>query len=351
MIKFKYLIEEITKDIPSSISVNGKSRPTLNSNGNLIANTEEAIVNFWKWFGDSKVVDSKGRPLVLYHGTRSTFDTFKPSKSVGNQGEKDQIEGMYFTDNIDGAKFFSANDNDPRYLKAVYLSMQNPYISEGIQELKDSLHITLLADVSNIVKKLGYDGLMITRGFYAMGGPHKKFITFLPNQIKSIKNNDTYNPSSNKITEDLNSVDYSSWKRKNVTLRGMKSIGVANEVYGSFGKGLYTVPLSNKAMARTYGTVYFVVNAIPKKPKIVDSLNSAELVRQNLINSFCKKNNVDYNPSYFESNTNMETEMGLLGFDGLIIKGREMVNYNPPKDVRYFKTEDELENYYTNTVQ
>ncbi len=139
--------------------------------------------------------------------------------------------------------------------------------------------------------------------------------------------------------------EYSKWKRNNVTLRGVKELGKPNEVYGSFGNGLYTVPLSNKAMARQYGDVYFVVNAIPKTPKIVDSLNNAELLRQELINDFCKKNGVDYSVKYFNDNTTMENEMLNIGYDGLIIKGREMVNYLP-KDVKYFKTENELQRYY-----
>lgn len=98
---------------------------------------------------------------------------------------------------------------------------------------------------------------------------------------------------------EFNQSDYLKWKKKNVTYRGMKKLGTDNEVYGSFGKGLYTAPLSNKAMAKTYGDLYFVVNAIPKKPKIVNSLNDAEIVRQGLVANFCKKKNVDYNPSFF----------------------------------------------------
>ena len=139
--------------------------------------------------------------------------------------------------------------------------------------------------------------------------------------------------------------DYSKWKRKYVTLRCIKQFGVDNNVYGSFGKGLYTVPLSNKAMAKQYGDVYFVVNAIPKNPKIVDSLNSAELFRKKLIKDFCKKHNKDYDTSFFEANTTIEDEMEDLGFDGLVIKGREMVNYNP-RDIKYFKTDYELQRYY-----
>lgn len=147
--------------------------------------------------------------------------------------------------------------------------------------------------------------------------------------------------------EKINGVveEYSKWRRKNVTLRGIKELGKSNDVYGSFGNGLYTVPLSNKSMAKQYGELYFVVNAIPKRPKIVDSLNNAELLRQNLVNDFCKKNGVDYSVKYFNDNTTMEKEMLNIGYDGLIIKGREMVNY-APEDIKYFKTENELQRYY-----
>jgi hypothetical protein len=173
----------------------------------------------------------------------------------------------------------------------------------------------------------------------------------------SINNNKKKNKKKNKmnlrkyiksaIREHLSEgiEDYIKWKRKNVTLRGIKELGKPNEVYGSFGKGLYTVPLSNKAMAKQYGDVYFVVNAIPKNPKITQTLNDAEILRQRLIDNFCKENNTDYSLKYFEENTSMEIEMMNLGYDGLIIKGREMVNYQP-ENIKYFKTEQQLQNYY-----
>ncbi len=145
------------------------------------------------------------------------------------------------------------------------------------------------------------------------------------------------------LNEDVE--EYSKWKRKNVTLRGIKEMGKPNDVYGSFGKGLYTAPLSNKSMAKEYGDVYFVVNGRPKNPKIVDSLNNAEILRQKLINDFCKKYNKDYSLRFFEENTTMEDEMLILGYDGLIIKGREMVNYSPD-NIKYFKTENQLRHYY-----
>jgi hypothetical protein len=175
------------KSIEPSIIVNGISRPTLNSNGKVIHPTMDGIKNFWEWFGDSKVVDIEGRPLVVYHGSSTSFDVFKPSKTVGNQGETDQIEGMYFTDNRDGASFFSLIDH-PKYLKECYLRLIDPYMSEGINELKQSLKLSMLGKVAKKVKKNGNDGLIITKGFYAKGGPHKKFIVFKPDQVKSLEN-------------------------------------------------------------------------------------------------------------------------------------------------------------------
>ncbi len=154
---------------------------------------------------------------------------------------------------------------------------------------------------------------------------------------------DKINNINQSLNEDRN--DYLSWKRKNVTLRGIKELGTDNNVYGSFGKGLYTVPLGNKSMAKSYGNLYFVVNAIPKNPKVVQSLNDAEIWRQKLIGDFCRKHGKSYDSRFFDANTTMEDEMLALGYDGLIIKGREMVNYKP-ENIKYFENERQLENYF-----
>lgn len=37
---------------------------------------------FKSWFGESKVVDSAGKPLVVYHGSRSSFDSFKTKDTM-----------------------------------------------------------------------------------------------------------------------------------------------------------------------------------------------------------------------------------------------------------------------------
>jgi ADP-Ribosyltransferase in polyvalent proteins/ParB-like nuclease domain len=52
---------------------------------------------FWQWFGASKIVNKKGQPVRVYHGTRTPiFDVFDAAKSTegGYYGK-----GLYFTDN------------------------------------------------------------------------------------------------------------------------------------------------------------------------------------------------------------------------------------------------------------
>lgn len=56
--------------------------------------------NFKHWFGDSKVVDENGEPLVVYHGTTHTFDNFEPDR--GTIGNAVGI-GYYFTSSADDA--------------------------------------------------------------------------------------------------------------------------------------------------------------------------------------------------------------------------------------------------------
>lgn len=157
----------------------------------------------------------------------------------------------------------------------------------------------------------------------------------------------TKNFINNKLIKGLceSNRDFLKWKRKNVTLRGIKELGSDNNVYGSFGKGLYTAFLGNRTMAKEYGTVYYVVNAIPKHPKVVNTLNDAEIFRYKLINNFCQSKGQKYSLSFLEKNSSIEEEMLKLGYDGLVIKGREMVNYTP-ENVKYFQTEYELEQYY-----
>jgi hypothetical protein len=103
-----------------------------------------------------------------------------------------------------------------------------------------------------------------------------------------------------------------------------------NDMALSYGKGLYTAALSYKPLAKQYGTVYAVVGGVPKKPKQFQNLNSSQIFRQH----------------YGDDAEVMKKALIEEGYDGLEIKGREMVNYNPPKDLKFFKTEKQLKDYF-----
>lgn len=63
---------------------------------------------FKAWFGDSKIVNSKGNPLRLYHGTLGNFDTFEPGTI-----ESDMGAGIYFTDTPEDANWNYSTINGP----------------------------------------------------------------------------------------------------------------------------------------------------------------------------------------------------------------------------------------------
>lgn len=64
---------------------------TYNQEGQI--NRDE---NFKKWFGDSKVVDENGEPLVVYHGTTHVFNEFDRKKLGNTEGHYGKV--FYFTD-------------------------------------------------------------------------------------------------------------------------------------------------------------------------------------------------------------------------------------------------------------
>lgn len=138
---------------------------------------------FKAWFGQSKLVDDAGNPLVVYHGTNQTFNEFKInplSKWLGKLGE-----GIYFTDNPQTAQGYGediATDNKPAQVYPVYLRLENPLV------LKDFLS-PMPKDMS------GYDGVIC--------GPegNREIVVFSPEQIKSVNNSGTWNTQTTNIYE------------------------------------------------------------------------------------------------------------------------------------------------------
>ena len=146
-----------------TININGVDKTVYNSDGERIAQSEAALRNFYNWFGDSKVVDKQGRPLVVYHGTNKKFDTFDKSKIGKKHKNLYQGKGFYFT-----SEYYEAQGYGKR-LMPVYLKIENPALSDY-----------------NI--KPENDGISAAHGVW---------VAFEPNQIKSTSNRGTYSESEN----------------------------------------------------------------------------------------------------------------------------------------------------------
>lgn len=77
-----------------------------------------------KWFGNSKTVDSLGRPIVLYHGTGGNFDEFNFDSGTG----KNSKTGSFFSNNPNVASTYAPGRTGsvmPVYLKLEKLVVIN----------------------------------------------------------------------------------------------------------------------------------------------------------------------------------------------------------------------------------
>lgn len=193
-----------------TIEVDGKERTVYNSNGERIAKSAEALRNFYKWFGDSKVVDSQGRPLVVYHGSPNVFDAFdtrrpKDKKTwLDKYGQQLNFGSHFATDKKD-VKFYGYGKN----IYSVYLKIENPYfIEDGMQSVQKTRE-----EGNKVMDDLiaqGYDGVAYypahhwtdATGEYPIHHIDKdslSYVAFEPTQIKSVDNRGTYSDKTGNI--------------------------------------------------------------------------------------------------------------------------------------------------------
>lgn len=87
---------------------------------------------FKRWFGDSKVVDEDGKPLVVYHGSNTPIDAFDSKKMRNGRLGK----GFYFTADKEEAQAYAeaavkAGGGEATVIP-VYLKVENPLIGNGV---------------------------------------------------------------------------------------------------------------------------------------------------------------------------------------------------------------------------
>ena len=167
------------------------NKMAMNSNGKPIHHTEEGIVNFWKWFKGSKAVDSQGRPLVVYHGTKMDFTEFDIGKGMTGEIRGNPIAkyGFFFSDDPNTANTY-AGDNPASNVMPVYLLLKKPFVMDmwrDFGKLSDGKGIVqddLVKPFIEQLKRKGHDG-MILKG----GDTYRELMVFEPTQIKSATGN------------------------------------------------------------------------------------------------------------------------------------------------------------------
>ena len=183
--------------------------PNLNANNQPIAQTPEAAKNFWNWFGDSKVTDAEGKPLVVYHGTTADITKFDPMKN----GQKDSGwygDGHYTTADPEAANAYADYDElKDKYVNPVsgqnvlpvYVSLKNPYFWPKDRKPATSREESLA--LTKELKAQGYDGVIVPNEYQAPEyAQHHEVVAFYPEQIKSaIGNRGTFSPEEGSIVK------------------------------------------------------------------------------------------------------------------------------------------------------
>ena len=187
---------------------------------------------FKRWFGDSKVVDERGDPLVVYHGTNeASFDTFKAERGVG----------IFFTADYEAAQLYAGSwdagewtgDGGENRVYRVYLRTVKPLVVDAggasygeivYRTLPTRLRETIgtpryghdrveIEDIARAAPRLGYDGVIVRNvvddAGQEPGGlwwrenptPTSVYVVFRPTQIKSANMNaGTFDPADPRIS-------------------------------------------------------------------------------------------------------------------------------------------------------
>lgn len=147
---------------------------------------------FLQWFKDSKIIDSQGNPLQVFHGTRRSFDNFE-------RRAESQDSGIFFTIDKEYAAGYSTSFGSwttGSNIRPSYLSIKNPlYVLTKPTdiELKIGTRGAFTDACIEYFENLGYDGVVvgildheIEYNFRKMEDSAKEIVAFYPNQVKSI---------------------------------------------------------------------------------------------------------------------------------------------------------------------
>jgi hypothetical protein len=209
-----------------TVQVDGVRYPAENANGQPVHPTFEGQKAFWRWFGDSAVVDDAGRPVVVYHGTTGDFDAFDPALlGLSTRHSTSQLGFFFSADPAVADQFTEDPDSeesvpmDSANTMPVYLSIKNPRMLTAQQFMdlaavtaaskKIGMHgyIKALRAPGVLARILGdkHDGILIKGDPKLAGTPMMElqadtWVAYRPEQIKSaIGNNGQFDPSDDRV--------------------------------------------------------------------------------------------------------------------------------------------------------
>ena len=218
---------------------------------------------FKRWFGDSKVVDADGKPLVVYHGSPNAgFTVFDEDRAGSNT--QNARAGFFFTESKKNAETYSGrsteaklrDDFDPDYdgeagVYPVYLSIPDPLEVDfggrnwdGALEGEYDGHESV-PEIVDQAKAAGYDGVIIRNvtdeGRFGQGyhWGNETYVAFRPEQVKSATGNrGTFDPADPDISRlqsgtvpASNRPDAPEWERSQVErLNGILARQAGQEV-------------------------------------------------------------------------------------------------------------------------
>lgn len=188
---------------------------TIINNSDWIGNTitvdkTKKSPNFYKWFGNSVMVDTENNPLILYHGTKNKFTTFDKKTKGLNTDSGLRGRGFYFSTFKPSSQSYGDN------LLEVYLKINKLFdllSFNSIQEICDYLILdeSIIYEDGDINKGYPYYSIKVNSNFSGVftsairdkgydGIRHgQEFVVFEPNQIKSIDNDGSFDIDDNNI--------------------------------------------------------------------------------------------------------------------------------------------------------
>lgn len=207
---------------------------------NKIADASKKITEtkeFKSWFGDSKVVDDSGKPLVMYHGTPdASFESFKKDQFFTSDKK---YASRFKSSSTSSSSFYGVRDNNPDVFE-VFIKSDNPFdtrrkdhekilkerfsgvFGEGVlteNSLPDWVEGRDIAEfLRNEIPEKGFDSVIVDEGKDSSGKRPPAYIVFSPNQIKSVNNRGTFNPNDPRILfQDENQVTRGAFRFGNGT--------------------------------------------------------------------------------------------------------------------------------------